>query len=182
VQATNPQPIRSRARGREVLREVPRRRQLTHPMARGINPTAKPGDPDYGYSLRAAAIMGSAMAAGRTRASAQTQRLDSIIRPFCDPIRRSPCRDTARKGLRVTLITVPWRINSQPTATRKRSGNLCLRVRNAHRLSWDTDGRCRLRHRDESNRRDQHRSQRRELRLDEAEATSERQGSRRRVE
>jgi hypothetical protein len=134
--ATNPAAATFEGTRRELLREAHVVANLTHPMGTAeFNPMAKPGDADLACSTRAAAIMGSAMAADRTRAI---------------PLRHSASirsrRHTAHRSaqLSVTRGQRTGRLHDsdgQQVRLGRRPETLgeiyAYGFRNAHRISWD---------------------------------------------
>ena len=78
--ATNPAAAVFEGTRRELLREAHVVANLTHPMgAVEFNPTAKPGDPDYGLLYTSGSDHGFSNGGGpNANTASQTQRLDSI--------------------------------------------------------------------------------------------------------
>ena len=102
-----------------------------------------PATPTTACCTRAAAITGSATAAGRTPAiPAQTQRLDSIITAILRIDPRSPSVTHGTKGL--GDYTIPMANKFAADGDPKTLGEIyAYGFRNAHRLSWDPPtGRC----------------------------------------
>ena len=81
--ATNPAANTFDGTRRELLREAHVVANLTHPLgAVEFNPTAKPGDPDYGLLYTSGSDHGFSNGGGPNSSTAsQTQRLDSIMAP-----------------------------------------------------------------------------------------------------
>ncbi len=169
--ATNPAANTFEGTRRELLRVAHVVANLTHPMgAVEFNPTAKPGAPDYGLLYTSGSDLGFSNGGGpNANNPGQTQRLDSIITR--DPAHRSaqPVGDGRREG--------PRRLHDsggQQVRRRRRSEDARrdLRLRLPQRapavVGPHRRDDVRLRHRHEPHRGDQHRPQRRELRLDEA--------------
>src|SRR5262249_34829593 len=79
--ATNPAANTFEGTRRELLRAAHVVLNLTHPIgAVEFNPTAKPGDPDYGLLYTSGSDFGFSNGGGPNQSNpAQTQRLDSII-------------------------------------------------------------------------------------------------------
>jgi hypothetical protein len=124
---------------REILRTAQVVANLTHPMgAVEFNPTAKPGDPDYGLLYTSGSDYGFSNGGGPNASNpAQTQRLDSIITAILRIDPRSPSVTHGRKGLGDYTIPMANKFASDPRAL----GEIyAYGFRNAHRLSWDTDG------------------------------------------
>jgi hypothetical protein len=124
---------------REILRTAHVVANLTHPMgAVEFNPTAKPGDPDYGLLYTSGSDYGFSNGGGPNASNpAQTQRLDSIITAILRIDPRSPSVTHGRKGLGDYTIPMANKLASDPRAL----GEIyAYGFRNAHRLSWDTDG------------------------------------------
>ena len=114
---------------------------LTHPMgAVEFNPTAKPGDPDYGLLYTSGSDHGFSNGGGPNASNpAQTQRLDSIITAILRIDPRSPSVTHGVKGL--GDYTIPMANKFAADGDPKTLGEIyAYGFRNAHRLSWDTDG------------------------------------------
>src|SRR5213594_3601073 len=126
---------------RELLREAHVVANLTHPMgAVEFNPTAKPGDPDYGLLYTSGSDHGFSNGGGpNSNTASQTQRLDSIITAILRFDPRSPTMTGGVKGLGDYTVPMANRFASDGDATTL--GEIyAYGFRNAHRLSWDTDG------------------------------------------
>src|SRR5499425_91020 len=124
---------------RELLREAHVVANLTHPMgAVEFNPTAKPGDADYGLLYTSGSDHGFSNGGGPNASNpAQTQRLDSIITAILRFDPRSPSVTHGVKGLGDYSIPAANKFAADPYAL----GEIyAYGFRNAHRLSWDTDG------------------------------------------
>jgi glucose/sorbosone dehydrogenase len=137
--ATNPAANTFAGTRREVLRTAHVVANLTHPMgAVEFNPTAKPGDPDYGLLYTSGSDYGFSNGGGPNASNpAQTQRLDSIITAILRFDPRSPSVTHGRKGLGDYTIPMDNKLAANPNAL----GEIyAYGFRNAHRLSWDTDG------------------------------------------
>jgi len=126
---------------RELLREAHVVQNLTHPMgAVEFNPTAKPGDPDYGLLYTSGSDHGFSNGGGPNAGNpTQTQRLDSIITAILRFDPRSPKVTGGVKGL--GDYTIPMANKFASDGDPKTLGEIyAYGFRNAHRLSWDTDG------------------------------------------
>src|SRR5262249_49385662 len=130
---------RLRGTRRELLREAHVVANLTHPMgAVEFNPFAKRGDPDYGLLYTSGSDHGFSNGGGPNASNpAQTQRLDSIMTAILRIDPRSPSGTHGRKGLGDYTIPMANKFASDPRAL----GEIyAYGFRNAHRISWDTDG------------------------------------------
>src|SRR6266478_1439083 len=139
--ATNPAANTFEGTRREVLRESHVVANHTHPMgAVEFNPTAKPGDPDYGLLYTSGSDHGFSNGGGPNASNpAQTQRLDSIITAILRIDPRSPSVTHGQKGL--GDYTIPMANKFAADGDPKTLGEIyAYGFRNAHRLSWDTDG------------------------------------------
>ena len=139
--ATNPAANTFEGTRREVLRVSHVVANLTHPMgAVEFNPTAKPGDPDYGLLYTSGSDHGFSNGGGPNASNpAQTQRLDSIITAILRIDPRSPSVTHGQKGL--GDYTIPMANKFAADGDPKTLGEIyAYGFRNAHRLSWDTDG------------------------------------------
>ncbi len=137
--ATNPAANTFEGTRREVLREAHVVANLTHPMgAVEFNPTAKPGDADYGLLYTSGSDHGFSNGGGPNASNpAQTQRLDSIMTAILRIDPHSPSVTHGRKGLGDYTIPMANKFAADPKAL----GEIyAYGFRNAHRLSWDTDG------------------------------------------
>jgi len=126
---------------RELLREALVVANLTHPMvAVEFNLTAKPGDPDYGLLYTSGSDHGFSNGGGPNSSTAsQTQRLDSIMTAILRFDPRSPKATGGAKGL--GDYTIPMANKFASDGDPKTLGEIyAYGFRNAHRLSWDTDG------------------------------------------
>ena len=138
--ATNPAANTFEGTRREILRTAHVVANLTHPMgAVEFNPTAKRGDPDYGLLYTSGSDYGFSNGGGPNASNpAQTQRLDSVIGAILRIDPRSPSVTHGRKGLGDYTIPMAnkFAANGPPVL-----GEIyAYGFRNAHRLSWDTDG------------------------------------------
>ena len=139
--ATNPKANAFEGTRRELLREAHVVANLTHPMgAVEFNPTAKPGDPDYGLLYTSGSDHGFSNGGGpNANTASQTQRLDSIITAILRFDPRSPKVTGGVKGL--GDYTIPMANKFASDGDPKTLGEIyAYGFRNAHRLSWDTDG------------------------------------------
>jgi hypothetical protein len=139
--ATNPAANVFEGTRRELLREAHVVANLTHPMgAVEFNPTAKPGDPDYGLLYTSGSDHGFSNGGGpNANTASQTQRLDSIITAILRLDPRSPRATGGAKGL--GDYTIPMANKFAADGDPKTLGEIyAYGFRNAHRLSWDTDG------------------------------------------
>ena len=139
--ATNPAADKFEGTRREVLRETHVVSNLTHPMgAVEFNPTAKRGDPDYGLLYTSGSDHGFSNGGGPNSSNpAQTQRLDSIMTAILRIDPRSPSVTHGQKGL--GDYTIPMANKFAADGDPKTLGEIyAYGFRNAHRLSWDTDG------------------------------------------
>jgi hypothetical protein len=139
--ATNPAAAVFEGTRRELLREAHVVLNLTHPMgAVEFNPTAKPGDPDYGLLYTSGSDHGFSNGSGpNANTASQTQRLDSIITAILRFDPRSPKVTGGVKGL--GDYTIPMANKFAADGDPKTLGEIyAYGFRNAHRLSWDTDG------------------------------------------
>ena len=139
--ATNPAANVFQGTRRELLREAHVVMNLTHPMgAVEFNPAAKPGDPDYGLLYTSGSDHGFSNGGGpNSNTASQTQRLDSIMTAILRFDPRSPKETGGTKGLGDYTIPAANRFASDGDP--KTLGEIyAYGFRNAHRLSWDTDG------------------------------------------
>ena len=139
--ATNPAANTFAGTRRELLREAHVVMNLTHPMgAVEFNPTAKPGSADYGLLYTSGTDHGFSNGGGPNASNpAQTQRLDSIMTAILRIDPRSPKVSGGVKGL--GDYTIPLSNKFAADNDPKTLGEIyAYGFRNAHRLSWDTDG------------------------------------------
>jgi hypothetical protein len=105
-----------------------------------FNPTAKPGDEDYGLLYTSGSDHGFSNGGGpNANNPKQTQRRDTIITAILRIDPRSPSVTKGIKGLGDYTIppSNPFANDNDP----KTFGEIyAYGFRNAHRLSWDTDG------------------------------------------
>ncbi len=127
---------------RELLRVAHVVANLTHPFgAVEFNPTAKPGDADYGLLYTSGSDLGFSNGGGpNANNPSQTQRLDSVIGAILRFDPRSPSVSKGTKGL--GDYTIPPANRFAADGDPKTLGEIyAYGFRNAHRLSWDqTDG------------------------------------------
>jgi hypothetical protein len=126
---------------RELLREAHVVNNLTHPMgAVEFNTSAKPGDADYGLLYTSGSDHGFSNGGGpNANTASQTQRLDSIMTAILRFDPRSPKATGGVKGL--GDYTLPMANKFAADGDPKTLGEIyAYGFRNAHRLSWDTDG------------------------------------------
>src|SRR6266850_5666405 len=135
---TNPAANVFQGTRREILREAHVVSTLTHPMgAVEFNPTAKPGDADYGLLYTSGSDHGFSNGGGPNSSNpAQTQRLDSIMTAILRFDPRSPSATGGVKGL--GDYTIPMANKFASDGDPKTLGEIyAYGFRNAHRLSWD---------------------------------------------
>jgi Glucose / Sorbosone dehydrogenase len=127
---------------RELLRIAHIVANLTHPIGFvGFNPTAKPGDSDYGLLYTSGSDLGFSNGGGpHANNPGQTQRLDSVITAILRIDPRSPTVTKGTKGL--GDYTIPATNKFAADGNPATLGEIyAYGFRNAHRLSWDaTDG------------------------------------------
>ncbi|HXJ03354.1 MAG TPA: PQQ-dependent sugar dehydrogenase [Micropepsaceae bacterium] len=138
--ATNPAANTFEGTRREILRESHVVANLTHPMgAVEFNPTAKPGDADYGLLYTSGSDHGFSNGGGPNASNpTQTQRLDSIITAILRIDPRSPSVTHGVKGL--GDYTIPMSNKFAADGDPNTLGEIyAYGFRNAHRLSWDME-------------------------------------------
>jgi hypothetical protein len=127
---------------RELLRVAHVVANMSHPIGYvGFNPTARPGDDDYGLLYTSGSDLGFSNGGGpNSQNPAQTQRRDSVITAILRIDPRSPSVSRGMKGLGDYTIPPanPFAGDDDPATL----GEIyAYGFRNAHRLSWDlTDG------------------------------------------
>jgi hypothetical protein len=139
--ATDPAANTFEGTRRELLREAHVTANLTHPLgAVEFNPTAKPGDADYGLLYTSGSDHGFSNGGGPNASNpSQTQRLDSIMTAILRFDPRSPSVTKGQKGL--GDYTIPMANKFASDGDPNTLGEIyAYGFRNAHRLSWDTDG------------------------------------------
>ena len=140
--ADDPAAARFAGTRRELLRVGHVVANYSHPMGfLGFNPTARPGDSDYGLLYTSGSDMGFSNGGGPRAANpGATQRLDTFITAILRIDPRSPAESGGSKGRGDYTIPAdnPFATESDPTTL----GEIyAYGFRNAHRLSWDlTDG------------------------------------------
>lgn len=136
--ATNPAANVFQGTRRELLREAHVVQNLTHPMgAVEFNPTAKPGDVDYGLLYTSGSDHGFSNGGGPNSSNpAQTQRLDTIMTAILRIDPRSPSVSGCEKGL--GDYTIPKANKFAADGDPNTLGEIyAYGFPNAHRLSWD---------------------------------------------
>jgi hypothetical protein len=139
--ATNPAANTFQGTRRELLRVAHMVQNLTHPFgAVEFDPTVKPGSQDYGLLYTSGSDLGFSNGGGpRANNPGQTQRLDSVIGAILRIDPRSPSVSKGMKGL--GDYTIPMANRFAGDGDPKTLGEIfAYGFRNAHRLSWDTDG------------------------------------------
>jgi hypothetical protein len=140
-QATSPAANVFAGTRRELLREAHVVANFTHPMGTAeFNPTAKPGDTDYGLLYTSGSDHGFSNGGGpNSNTASQTQRLDSIMTAILRFDPRSPKVTGGTKGL--GDYTIPTTNKFAADGDAQTLGEIyAYGFRNAHRISWDTDG------------------------------------------
>lgn len=125
---------------RELLRVAHVVQNASHPMGYvGFNPTAEPGDADYGLLYTSGSDLGFSNGAGPNAENpGQTQRLDSVVTAILRIDPRSPSASGGTKGLGDYTIPEanPFADDGDPVTL----GEIyAYGFRNAHRLSWDLE-------------------------------------------
>jgi Glucose / Sorbosone dehydrogenase len=127
---------------RELLRVGQVVANLTHPFGDvEFNPTAKPGDRDYGLLYTSGSDLGFSNGGGpNANNPTQAQRLDTVIGAVLRIDPRSPSTSGGTKGL--GDYTIPQINKFAADGDPKTLGEIyAYGFRNAHRLTWDlTDG------------------------------------------
>ena len=139
--STNPAANSFAGTRRELLREAHVVANLTHPLGTAeFNPVSKPGDADYGLLYTTGSDHGFSNGGGpNANTASQTQRLDSIMTAILRFDPRPPKVTGGQKGL--GDYTVPMANKFASDGDPKTLGEIyAYGFRNAHRLSWDTDG------------------------------------------
>jgi hypothetical protein len=139
--ATNPAANTFQGTRRELLRVAHMVQNLTHPFGTvEFDPTVRPGAQDYGLLYTSGSDLGFSNGGGeRANNPAQTQRLDSVIGAILRIDPRSPSVSKGMKGL--GDYTIPMANRFAGDGDPKTLGEIfAYGFRNAHRLSWDTDG------------------------------------------
>jgi glucose/sorbosone dehydrogenase len=123
---------------RELLRVAHIVETLTHPFGNiEFNPTARPGDEDYGLVYTSGSDLGFSNGAGPNGNNpGQTQRLDSVVTAILRFDPRSPAVTNGTKGL--GDYTIPPSNKFAADGDPKTLGEIyAYGFRNTHRLSWD---------------------------------------------
>jgi hypothetical protein len=123
---------------RELLRVAHIVQNFSHPFGYvGFDPTARPGDADYGLLYTSGSDLGFSNGGGpHANNPGQTQRLDSVVTAILRIDPRSPAETNGRKGLGDYTIPAgnPFADDEDPATL----GEIyAYGFRNAHRLSWD---------------------------------------------
>ncbi len=138
--ASDPAADRFEGTRRELLRVAHVTTNASHPFGWvGFNPTAQPGDEDYGLLFTSGSDLGFSNGGGpNSENPTATQRLDSVITAILRIDPRSPSESGGDKGLGDYTIppSNPWADDDDPDTL----GEIyAYGFRNAHRLSWDLD-------------------------------------------
>lgn len=123
---------------RELLRVAHIVQNLSHPMGNvEFNPTARPGDPDYGLLYTSGSDLGFSNGGGpHANNFGQTQRLDSVVTAILRFDPRPPSVTGGAQGL--GDYTIPAINKFQADGDPATLGEIyAYGFRNAHRLSWD---------------------------------------------
>lgn len=127
---------------RELLRVGQTVMNMTHPFGFvGFNPTAEPGDPDYGLLYTSGSDLGFSNGGGpNANNPSQTQRLDTVTTAILRFDPRSPSQTGGTKGL--GDYTIPEINMFHQDGDPNTLGEIyAYGFRNAHRHTWDlTDG------------------------------------------
>ncbi len=127
---------------RELLRVAHVTANMSHPFGYvGFNPTAEPGDPDYGLLYTSGSDLGFSNGGGpNANNPSQTQRTDSVVTAILRIDPRSPSESGGVKGL--GDYTIPEINHFHTDGDPETLGEIYAHgFRNAHRISWDlTDG------------------------------------------
>jgi len=138
--ANDPAADRFEGTRRELLRVAQVTTNASHPFGWvGFNPTAMPGDEDYGLLFTSGSDLGFSNGGGpNSENPTATQRLDSVITAILRIDPRSPSESGGVKGVGDYTIppSNPWAGDDDPETL----GEIyAYGFRNAHRLSWDLD-------------------------------------------
>jgi hypothetical protein len=126
---------------RELLRVAHIVSTLSHPFGSAeFNPTARPGSEDYGLLYTSGSDLGfSNGGPPHNNNPGQVQRLDTLVGTILRIDPRSPSVSKGVKG--VGDYTIPPSNKFAADGDPKTFGEIyAYGFRNAHRLSWDTDG------------------------------------------
>ncbi len=138
--ATDPAAAAFDGSRRELLRIGHIVELFRHPFGYvGFNPTAEPGDPDYGLLYASGSDLGFSNGGGPHEADpAQMQRLDTVVGAILRIDPRSPSESGGVKG--IGDYTVPAVNMYADDGDPETLGEIYASgFRNAHRLSWDLD-------------------------------------------
>ncbi len=136
--ATNPAANVFEGARRELLRVGHVVDNIRHPISHlEFNPTAAPGDPDYGLLYTSGSDFGFSNGGGPNASSpGQTQRLDTVVCAILRIDPRSPAESGGTKG--VGDYTIPPINKFAADGDPETLGEIyAYGFRNAHRLSWD---------------------------------------------
>jgi len=136
--ATNPAANVFEGARRELLRVGHVVDNIRHPISHlEFNPTAAPGDPDYGLLYTSGSDFGFGNGGGPNASSpGQTQRLDTVVSAILRIDPRSPAESGGTKG--VGDYTIPPINKFAADGDPETLGEIyAYGFRNAHRLSWD---------------------------------------------
>ena len=138
--ATNPDANTFEGTRRELLRVGQVVDNLTHPFGHvGFNPTAVPGDDDYGLLYTSGSDLGFSNGGGPNANNPdQVQRLDTLVGAILRFDPRSPEESGGTKG--IGNYTIPAVNRFAADGDPNTLGEIyAYGFRNAHRLSWDLD-------------------------------------------
>lgn len=136
--AANPAASTFQGTRRELLRVAHVVQNFSHPFGTAeFNPTARPGDPDYGLLYTSGSDLGFSNGGGpHANNPGQTQRLDTVVGAILRFDPRSPSVTKGVKGL--GDYTVPAINKYARDGDPKTLGEIYAHgFRNAHRISWD---------------------------------------------
>ena len=136
--ATNPTANVFEGARRELLRVGHVVEYMRHPISHlEFNPTAEPGDPDYGLLYTSGSDFGFSNGGGPNASNpGQTQRLDTVVGAILRIDPRSPSESGGTKG--VGDYTIPPINKFAADGDPETLGEIyAYGFRNAHRLSWD---------------------------------------------
>ena len=136
--ATNPAANVFEGARRELLRVGHVVEYMRHPISHlEFNPTAEPGDPDYGLLYTSGSDFGFSNGGGPNASNpGQTQRLDTVVGAILRIDPRSPSESGGTKG--VGDYTIPPINKFAADGDPETLGEIyAYGFRNAHRLSWD---------------------------------------------
>ena len=136
--ATNPTANVFEGARRELLRVGHVVEYMRHPISHlEFNPTAEPGDPDYGLLYTSGSDFGFSNGGGPNASNpGQTQRLDTVVGAILRIDPRSPSESGGTKG--AGDYTIPPINKFAADGDPETLGEIyAYGFRNAHRLSWD---------------------------------------------